>query len=237
MKIVSKVNIDLGNPENPRWIRVMQADTNTRCVEISLFQDGAVWDIPAGITAAVAFKKPDGTVGLYDKLSDETQAVAISGNTISAVLVPQMMAVAGVVQAVITMQDADYNQLSTFPFYLQVEENPAGDKIQSENYCYYTNILEINNALNEALERMDLALAELAQKVENGELNGKSAYDYAMEAGYSGTEQSFMEVLANAATIGGVPGYTPVRGVDYWTEEDIAQIKAYVDESILGGAW
>lgn len=29
----------------------------------------------------------------------------------------------------------------------------------------------------------------------------------------------------------------PVRGSDYWTEEDIAEIKAYVDEAILGGAW
>ena len=35
----------------------------------------------------------------------------------------------------------------------------------------------------------------------------------------------------------GSPGYTPVRGTDYWTAEDIAAIKAYVDESILGGAW
>lgn len=35
----------------------------------------------------------------------------------------------------------------------------------------------------------------------------------------------------------GEPGYTPVRGVDYWTEEDIAEIKSYVDEAILGGAW
>lgn len=32
-------------------------------------------------------------------------------------------------------------------------------------------------------------------------------------------------------------GYTPVRGVDYWTEEDIAAIKAYVDEAVLGGEW
>ena len=30
---------------------------------------------------------------------------------------------------------------------------------------------------------------------------------------------------------------TPERGVDYWTEEDKAEIKAYVDEAILGGAW
>ena len=33
----------------------------------------------------------------------------------------------------------------------------------------------------------------------------------------------------------GVPGndgYTPKRGVDYWTEEDIAEIKRYIDEQI-----
>lgn len=31
--------------------------------------------------------------------------------------------------------------------------------------------------------------------------------------------------------------FAPVRGVDYWTEEDIAEIKSYVDKAILGGAW
>lgn len=35
----------------------------------------------------------------------------------------------------------------------------------------------------------------------------------------------------------GAAGYTPVRGVDYWTDADIAQIKSYVDDAILGGAW
>lgn len=35
----------------------------------------------------------------------------------------------------------------------------------------------------------------------------------------------------------GKDGYTPVKGVDYWTEDDKAEIKSYVDEAILGGAW
>ena len=35
----------------------------------------------------------------------------------------------------------------------------------------------------------------------------------------------------------GDPGYTPKKGVDYWTEDDIAEIKSYVDDAILGGAW
>jgi hypothetical protein len=32
-------------------------------------------------------------------------------------------------------------------------------------------------------------------------------------------------------------GYTPQKGVDYWTLEDIAAIKAYVDDVILNGEW
>ena len=35
----------------------------------------------------------------------------------------------------------------------------------------------------------------------------------------------------------GDAGYSPIRGTDYWTDEDIASIKAYVDEAILGGEW
>lgn len=35
----------------------------------------------------------------------------------------------------------------------------------------------------------------------------------------------------------GEPGYTPVRGTDYWTEADKAELKSYIDESILGGEW
>ena len=29
----------------------------------------------------------------------------------------------------------------------------------------------------------------------------------------------------------------PIRGEDYWTDDDIAEIKGYVDEAILGGKW
>jgi hypothetical protein len=46
----------------------------------------------------------------------------------------------------------------------------------------------------------------------------------------------WVDMDAESSSSGG-SGKTPVRGVDYWTEEDKAEIKAYVDEAILGGAW
>ena len=35
----------------------------------------------------------------------------------------------------------------------------------------------------------------------------------------------------------GAAGKTPVKGTDYWTSSDIAEIKSYVDDAILGGSW
>lgn len=35
----------------------------------------------------------------------------------------------------------------------------------------------------------------------------------------------------------GEAGYSPVRGTDYWTDADKAEIKSYVDDAILNGAW
>ena len=58
----------------------------------------------------------------------------------------------------------------------------------------------------------------LAQAKESGVFDGKDGQD-----GKDGEN--------------GQDGYTPVRGTDYWTETDKAEIKAFVDEAILGGAW
>lgn len=47
-------------------------------------------------------------------------------------------------------------------------------------------------------------------------------------------------VLAQAKASGefdGADGYTPVRGTDYWTDADKAEIKSYVDDAILNGEW
>ena len=35
----------------------------------------------------------------------------------------------------------------------------------------------------------------------------------------------------------GSAGYSPIRGVDYWNDEDKEEIKTYVDEAVLGGEW
>lgn len=48
---------------------------------------------------------------------------------------------------------------------------------------------------------------------------------------------SMMESGIGSGADGGGEGDSPVRGTDYWTDADKAEIKSYVDEAILGGAW
>lgn len=35
----------------------------------------------------------------------------------------------------------------------------------------------------------------------------------------------------------GKDGKTPIRGTDYWTDADKAEIKKWVDDAILNGKW
>lgn len=70
--------------------------------------------------------------------------------------------------------------------------------------------------------------------------NGKSNYALAVQQGYSGSLDEWLESLKGKPGDpgkAGKDGDTPVRGTDYWTADDIATIKTYVDDAILGGQW
>ena len=67
-------------------------------------------------------------------------------------------------------------------------------------------------------------------KGEKGD-EGKSAYKIATENGFVGTETEWLESLKGDP---GEPGYTPQKGVDYWTTDDIEEIQSYIDAQIGG---
>lgn len=62
--------------------------------------------------------------------------------------------------------------------------------------------------------------------------DGKSAYDIAVENGFVGTESEWLESLKGADGNDGNDGRTPVKGTDYWTSDDKAEIVNDVLESL-----
>lgn len=94
--------------------------------------------------------------------------------------------------------------------------------------------------------RMEILLWELCVQLSEGGSgspgkDGKSAYELAVDNGFQGDLQTWLDSLVGPTGKQGIQGpkgdpgakgYTPVKGVDYWTESDISEINAYIDSKI-----
>lgn len=158
MQIQTQITVDLNRP-GIQTVPAMQHDAQTRAVAISLLSDGQPWQPPEGVTAAIGFERPDRTRGLYDRLSDGTAAITIAGNVATVLLTAGMLSVPGCVRACLVFHDENLNQLSTFPFRIQVQVNPAAEAPQMDDYC---RLQWLQDKLDEYL-----ALAK-----DSGEFNG-----------------------------------------------------------------
>ena len=90
------------------------------------------------------------------------------------------------------------------------------------------------------VEKMVLEALEIAK--ENGDFKGDTGATGAQGPQGEKGDQGVQGEKGETGEQGpqgerGADGYTPKRGTDYWTEADIAEIKSYVDEAILGGEW
>ena len=101
---------------------------------------------------------------------------------------------------------------------------PCGSKSQEQTLPYWAQVMEqVDAAQQEMLHQEDIE-SVLLQAKNSGDFDGPPGVPG--EKGDPGRDGK-----------NGADGKTPVRGVDYWTAADIAEIKAFVDEAILGGAW
>ena len=172
MLITKEITIDLQRRGILEPVEAVQCDANTRAVKVTLLSGGENWTPPAGAVASVAFKKPDGTSGWYDKLPDGTAACAVAGNTVTAIFAPQLLTAAGKVSVAVIFQDSQLNQLATFVFTVAVQANPTAGKNISNDYYKYSTMEQIDAAVdawlteteaekNDFLSKADAALAAM----------------------------------------------------------------------------
>lgn len=155
MRITTKWNTDLSRQAVAEVLDAVQGDANTRCMELHLLENGTAWNIPEGVTGAVSFRKPDGHKGLYDTLPDGSGAVTAAGNTVTAILAPQVLTCAGDVAAAVVLLDKDLNRLATFPFTVHVAPDPAAGKPLSNDYYKYSTVAAVSDAVDAALTALE----------------------------------------------------------------------------------
>lgn len=133
METIAKITLDL-TQTNYVYVNAMQNDGNTRALEVRLRHGGKPWQVPPTVNAAVVYCKPDRTKGMYDRLPDGRPAVEIHGSIVNVVLAQQMLTVPGKVRAGIQFHDGQLNQLTTFPFIVEVHPNCFHGAQTSEDY-------------------------------------------------------------------------------------------------------
>lgn len=135
MEVKKRISVDFNRPDYFLRVKAMQGDGTSRQVEMLLLNDGAAWLPPKGAEPSIVFyHNKTGIKGFYDKLPDDSPAIAVTGNIATVTLVSAMLAEPGDVWVALSFNDAALNRLTAFPFTLSVYPNPAVGATEVEDY-------------------------------------------------------------------------------------------------------
>ena len=102
MQITQSIDLNLSIDGIPPQLHMPQGDSNTRAIVAALWDGAQPYNIPTDAAVMVRFRKPDGTGGLYDT-TESGSKVTFSGNTVTAPVATQMLAVPGIVMTEINV--------------------------------------------------------------------------------------------------------------------------------------
>lgn len=216
MKVEQILELDLHGSERIPELWAKQGDVRSRFVRVRLLCDGAPFQIPERTIANFRCLKPDG-------YSCMNPAQIHEDGTLTVELTDQVLAESGVVWADVFLLSELGEMLSTVSFKIHVDFVPVGLQGASTNEV--------------------LTLMELIRRAEAVE-DGASAYEIAVEHGYEGTEEDWLASLKGEngepgkdgedgeTGAQGPAGYTPVKGVDYFTMEEQQQLREDVLDAL-----
>lgn len=215
MIVKHKLTMDLTGQAGMPRAEMVEGDQYVRQLELSLYCGGEPWSIPEDVRAMISFRRADGTGGAYDTLGDGTPAWTVAGHVLTVDIGSQVLTVAGPVLLSVALYRGN-GKISTFAVLLSVQQAIAPGQ-ESGGALHVTGFLcaPENAAVGQffrvaavddhgavtrveavAMPDVEEAVQEaLAQAKENGEFRGASAYEVAVENGFEGTEEDWLESL------------------------------------------
>lgn len=151
MIVTTQISSDLMSPGFPPLVHAVQGEQYSRQVLMHLYNGGTPWTVPGGVDIALRYQKSDGTVGYYDTLPDGQKAWSAEENRVTIQLAPQMLTVAGGVDAQLELIQ-NQSILASFPLRLKVSGNLAARVMQSEDYVNWLQWMtsQLEQALKDA---------------------------------------------------------------------------------------
>ena len=213
-----KISLDIQDHGSNVLLKAKRGDTG-RLLYITLMDGRNPYALSSDCFAVLTAKKADGNI-LFNECS-------IIGNVIVYAFTPQTCSAVGKTECEIKLYGVDEKLITSARFTLMVEDTVynEGDEVESEKEVTALTALisRTITLLNMGVPLDGVSLADFTEDQisslkgkegapgKNG-TNGKSAYEYAVEGGYTGTEEEFAAKLAKEVA----PAYT------YGTEDLVA---------------
>lgn len=221
MIIKHKFTMHLDRKEKEYCMDVMQDDRYSRDLELTLKANMRNFAPPEGCVVLIRYQHENGQGGMYDVLPDGTPAYAIQDNLLTVRLAPQVCAVPGKVRltAVLIRDNAELHCFS-------VCVNVHGvEKKGGKNGGYY-DIRHFLPQPKTAVKGQYLRVTETDSQgriiaMDTASEVGKSAYEYAKEGGFAGTEADFARKMADTSSGIHIGANEPEsEGVSVWIDTD-----------------
>ena len=260
MNSTTYLTLDLQAPNLAVVASAKQNDTRGRQIAATLRDGSATFDA-TGLLCVIRYAKPDGTVGFYDTLEDNTTpAYSIDGNVVTFTLAEQMLTVAGAVYVDLNFYAATGEKLTAFTFTLNVEASVLDDgTIVSSDYY---------NVLTATLAEAAEIAANLPQPSEStpipdsssgsaGTGNGfaRGNHSHPINVATSGTpanlgtaangssanyaRQDHVHKMPSASDVGALPDTTTAADLDvkYKLFNSVTDLGLTIGSATISGAW
>lgn len=141
------ITIDFNNPGLPQVIDVMQSDSQSRFIGLTLYDGGVPYSAPSGAVYTVEYHgQGANNTGWYDTIqlpSGTRKAVVVSSsspNVVTLELAEQALRVNGKVEVSLCVVNNTGYKLNTFPIICRVTGAPYVDPVSVRSFFYVTGL-------------------------------------------------------------------------------------------------
>lgn len=200
MIVTHKTSIDFTDWSGTPCFSVVEGDQYSRNLECTLLTNGKPFVPPESCTVVLRYRKPDHTGGVYDTMPDGSKAWALNGNILTLELTPQLFTVRGTADLFVTLIDGKA-KLNSFKLQFYIQRVPRGlpnsqRYINVDTFIPHPQSASVGQFLKVTHVDEDGRVTVTGSEGSSGGGGGKSAYEYAVDGGYSGTEEEFAQKLA-----------------------------------------
>lgn len=235
---MQQFNLDISAPRGPLVLYASQGDSLSRFFEVTVTDNGAAYEPPAGAIYTVRFGAPGMPAGWYDTITEvgggTHPAVVVSGNTYTVELAEQAVSAPGANAVVLIVSDATGYTLATWAFELQVAAVPGYDA--PEATVYYNALSEqvaqtLTNA-QAAAASASAAAASAAQAAESAASINPGSFATSAQGEKADTAvQTVNGSSGPAATV-------TTQNLEYQVGDTITSANAEFDPNVdIGGTW